>query len=108
MKKTNTPYVKSERIYTPQSYCEKMTGYCYGFDHENCVAEIETVLKQHGLESECWSYPLTEIDHIVENEIPVVLVDVSGFDKQGKWKYEHRWFQVPEDFEDEYEEINIL
>ena len=46
-----------------------------------------------------------------EDTVPPVVsqnFDVSGFDKQGKWKYEHRWFQVPEDFEDEYEEINIL
>ena len=33
--KTNSKYVKSERIYTSQSYCERMTGHCYGFHHEN-------------------------------------------------------------------------
>ena len=39
-------YVKSEKLYTPQTYCEKLTGCCYGFDHEDTVFEIETVLKR--------------------------------------------------------------
>ena len=30
-------YVKSEKLYTPQTYCEKKTGCCYGFDHEDTV-----------------------------------------------------------------------
>jgi hypothetical protein len=53
------------------------------------------------LESEHWSYPLSEIDHIVENNLCVVLVDVSGFSKEGKWEQEYRWFEVPENFEEE-------
>ena len=93
-------YVKSEKLYTPQTYCEKMTGRCYGFKQDDTVGEIEEVLKRHGLESENWSYPLSEIDHIVENGLNVVLVDVSGFDKQGKWRQEYRWFEVPEYFEE--------
>ena len=101
--KTTSKYVKSEKIYTPQSYCEKMTGCCYGFNQDDTVGEIEEVLKRHGLESENWSYPLSEIDHIVENGLNVVLVDVSGFDKQGKWRQEYRWFEVPEYFEEEDE-----
>jgi hypothetical protein len=31
----------------------------------------------------------------------VVLVDVSGFSKEGKWEQEYRWFEVPENFEEE-------
>ena len=101
-------YVKSEKLYTPQTYCEKLTGCCYGFDHEDTVFEMEMVLKRHGLESEHWSYPLSEIDHIVENNLCVVLVDVSGFSKEGKWKQEYRWFEVPEDFEDESDEVYLV
>ena len=65
MKTTKSKYVKSEKLYTPQTYCEKVTGCCYGFDHEDTVGEIETVLARHGLEAEYWSYPLSEIDHII-------------------------------------------
>ena len=103
MPKTMSKFVKSEKIYTPQTYCEKMTGRCYGFKQDDTVGEIEEVLKRHGLESENWSYPLSEIDHIVENGLNVVLVDVSGFSKEGKWRQEYRWFEVPEDFEEEDE-----
>ena len=96
-------YVKSEKLYSPQTYCEKMTGCCYGFDHEDTVNEMGTVLKRHGLESEIWSYLLSEIDRIVENGLNVVLLDVSGFSKEGKWRQEYRWFELPEDFEEEDE-----
>ncbi len=92
--------VKSEKLYTPQTYCEKLTGNCYCFNQDDTVKEIECVLRHNGLESEHWSYPLSEIDHIVENGLNVVLVDVSGFDKHGRWKKEYRWFEVPEDFEE--------
>ena len=34
-------YVKSEKLYTPQTYCEKLTGCCYGFDHEDTVFEMK-------------------------------------------------------------------
>ena len=93
--------VKSQIIYSPQNYCEKMTGFCYSFNKDDTVAEIEAVLKKHGLGCKHWSYPLEEISYIVENNINVVLVDVSGFDKQGVWRTKYRWFEVPEDFEEE-------
>lgn len=96
--------VKSQNLYTPQNYCEKMTGFCYGFRQDDTVAEIEAVLRKHGLESDHWSYPLDEIEHIVENDINVVLVDVSGFDKQGVWRTRYRWFEVSEDFKEDADE----
>lgn len=97
--------VKSEKIYTPQTYCEKMTGYCYGFRQEDAVGEIEEILGKHGLEAEHWSYQLSEIEHIVENELDVVLVDVSGFDKQAIWRQEYRWFRVFDDFKEGEENV---
>lgn len=93
--------VKSEQIYTPQTYCQKLTGYCYLFAQYNTVKEIEAILRLHDLEY--WNYPLSEIDHIVENELNVVLVDVSGHDEYNVWKTEHRWFEVPDDFTEEDE-----
>lgn len=50
-----------------------------------------------------WDYPFVEIDHIVENKLNVVLVDISGYG-EGEWKTEYRWFEVPEDFKDEQDE----
>jgi hypothetical protein len=43
---------------------------------------------------------LDEIEHIVENGINVVLVDVSGFNEKDEWITEFRWFEVPEWFEE--------
>ena len=52
--------VKSEKLYTPQTYCEKLTGYCYCFKQDNTVAEIEAVLKKHGLQDMHWNYALKD------------------------------------------------
>jgi hypothetical protein len=52
----------------------------------------------HGYE--LWDYPLTEIDHIVENNLNVVLVDCSYYEGDN-YINEYRWFEVPEDFEEE-------
>jgi hypothetical protein len=92
--------VKSEKIYSPVNYLELMTGVCYFIDGENDVEFIEKIL-----EEECdsaWSYPLSEIDHIVENDLNVVLVDCMVVN-EGTNNFEHvyRWFEVPEDFRDE-------
>ena len=96
----NHKLVKSQKIYTPQTYIEAMTGECFCFDQEHTVYEIETILDDWFGEGEYWSYDLEEIDHIVENEIPVVLVDVSGFYGKNEMQTLYRWFQVNEDFSD--------
>ena len=88
--------VKSNSIYTPQTFIEKVAGKCYFFKQENTVYEIEQRLKWH--KKPFANYALDEIEYIVENQIPVVLVDVSGFDKSGRWQREYRWFEVPENF----------
>ena len=64
--------VKSEQIYSPQNYLEGVTGNCYIINGDDDVGLIERVLYENNLD--LWSYPLSEIDHIVENELDVVLV----------------------------------
>lgn len=91
--------VKSEKIYSPQNYLEIVTGRCYIISGENDVEFIEKIL-----EEECdsmWSYPLSEIDHIVEEGLDVVLVDCMVVNANTE-RFEHvyRWFEVPEDFTD--------
>ena len=94
--------VKSEKLYTPQSYVEALTGNCYVFGGDNVIEQIANVMLFNKLPN-LFDYPLSEIDHIVENKINVVLVDVSCFDKHGIWKHEYRWFEVPDDFKEEDE-----
>lgn len=91
--------VLSKEIYSPQSYIEAVTGNYYIFRNDTTVyKEIQTILSLNGFEN-LWNYPLTEIEHIVENKINVVLVDISDYDvKSGNWITEYRWFEVPKDF----------
>ena len=96
--------VKSGTIYSPQNYLELVTGKCFMIDSENDVKFIEKILKK-----ECGSvrsYPLSEIQHIVEEGLDVVLVDCMIVNqKTDDFEHVYRWFEVPCDFEDK-EEVN--
>jgi NAD(P)H-dependent FMN reductase len=63
------------------------------------LAEAQKVFEQNGIETEetpLWDYPLNEIDHIVENNLNVVLVEIGYFDENDYLQKEFRWFEVPE------------
>lgn len=95
--------VKSKGIYSPQNFVGAVTGRYYIHKHDDTVKEIHDLLKLNEIETEeepLWDYPLDEIEHIVENGINVVLVDVSGFNANDEWITEYRWFEVPEWFEE--------
>lgn len=96
--------VKSEQIYSPQNYLEAVTGLCYVIRGENDIEFIQNVLVANGYANELWDYPLSEIDHIVENELNVVLVDCMVVNPEtDQFEHVYRWFEVPEDFEEERE-----
>lgn len=92
--------VKSERIYSPQQYLEAITNKCYIIRGEDDIAFIHGVLAHDGFD--LWDYPMSEINHIVENKLNVVLVDCMVVNEETD-QFEHilRWFEVPEDFEEE-------
>lgn len=93
--------VKSNEIYSPQNYVCAVTGTYYFFKNKKHPAdEIHELLSLSIPEGELWDYPLTEIDHIVENELNVVLVDCSHYEEE-VYINEYRWFEVPEDFKEE-------
>ena len=89
--------VKSEKIYSPQGYLEAVTGKCYIVNGCNDIETIQCVLNEHELD--LWDYPMSEIDHIVENQLNVVLVDCM-VENNATDEFDHifRWFEVPEDF----------
>lgn len=96
--------VKSEHIYSPQNYLEAVTGLCYVIRGENDIEFIQNVLVANGYDNELWDYPLSEIGHIVENELNVVLVDCMVVNPEtDEFEHVYRWFEVPEDFEEEEE-----
>jgi hypothetical protein len=89
--------VKSEQIYSPQQYLMTITGNCYAIRGANDIETIQSILEDHGFE--LWDYPITEIDHIVEHQLNVVLVDcMVSNDKTYEFEHHYRWFEVPEDF----------
>lgn len=92
--------VKSEKLYSPQSYLEAVTGNYYCITEDNYLVFIQRTLEQNNFE--LWDYPMSEIDHIVENELNVVLVECPIWNKKTEEvEYVYRWFEVPEDFEEE-------
>ena len=93
--------VKSEKIYSPQNYIEALTGNYYLTDGDDDIEWIHDILENYEF-NPLWDYPLSEIDHIVENKLNVVLVDCMVFNSEtGEFEHEYRWFEVPEDFKEE-------
>lgn len=92
--------VKSNKIYSPQNYLMSVTGNCYIVSGDDDVGFIERILYENNLE--LWTYPLSEIDHIVENELNVILVECMTYNEDAQeYGYEYRWCEVPEDWEEE-------
>ncbi len=84
---------KSQRIYSAKEYLELVTGKLFIISGNDDITFIENVLKAEDL---ClWNYPLDEIDHIVGEEIDVVLVDCMVLsDEKGGFEHEYRWFEI--------------
>jgi hypothetical protein len=89
--------VVSKKLWTPQTFVEAITGHCYIFDGDDDVGHIAALLEESGY-GDLWDYPIDEIDHIIENEHQVVLVDcMVWFEGEGKYEHEYRWWEVPDD-----------
>lgn len=86
--------VKSKQIYTVQGYCDTFLGFCPIVNGDK--DELRNILDNEGYANSLWDYPLDEIDHIVENELNVVLVDTSYIDDDTyELVNEYRWFEIP-------------
>ena len=87
--------IKSKTIYSLQNFFESYFGFCpITTGDEN---ELRNLLDSNGYDN-LWDYPMDEIEHIVENDIPVVLVDTSYINKKGEICSEHRWVELPDAF----------
>lgn len=99
--------VNSEKLYSPQAYLELVMNKTFIIASDNDVEFIEKTLEDNDI---CyWSYPLSEIEHIVENKLNVVLVDCLVYNEKNKtFEHVYRWFEVDgpdDDEEDETEEL---
>lgn len=91
--------IKSDKIFSVQNYLETITGNYYDVGGDDDVAFIENIIDRYTAYS-LWNYPLTEIGHIYENDIDVVLVDCLVFDEnEHEFKHEYRWFEIPKEME---------
>ncbi|MEE1084957.1 MAG: hypothetical protein UH850_14620 [Paludibacteraceae bacterium] len=98
--KEENEMVKSDKVYSPQAYLEAVTGDCYVIRGDNDIDTIQCILDDHGFN--LWDYPMSEINHIFENNLDVVLVDCMVVnEKTDEFEHVYRWFEVPEGFEDE-------
>lgn len=99
-------------VYSPQNYLYAVTGELFflnGTDISSTIAEIEKILAEELPDTELWSHELSELEHIVENGLSVVLVQIDGFigPDDDRMVTVYRWFEVPDDFvpeEDDDEE----
>lgn len=101
--------VLSKRLWTPQTFLERITDKCYIINGDNDIEFIHDVLIGEGFEDDdlpIWDYPLDEIDEIVENDVDVVLVECCYFDDDDKLQREYRWFEVPDGCEEDFKEDN--
>ena len=93
--------VLSNNIYSPQNFIATLTDKYYIFTKDvPILEEMHMLLCLNSFEN-LWDYPLTEIDHIVKNNLNVVLVDVSDYDGKN-WVAEYRWFEVPESYSNNF------
>lgn len=84
--------VRSEKIYTTQSYCREYLGITpMTFSRRD---ELRNILDNMGYNN-VWDRPLSEIDEVIESGKPVVLVDCS-YIEDGEVINEYRWFETIE------------
>ena len=100
--------VVTNKLYSPQEFVEILTGKYYIFNGINDIDDIHTYLYVEGIETEeqqLWDYALDEIDHVIEHDLPIVLVKVLVEDDDGNLQSEVRWFEIPAECVANFEEV---
>ena len=85
--------VKSNFIFSVQSFCDSYLGFCPVVNGNK--GDLRDLLDNNGYDN-LWDYPLSEINIIVENKLDVVLVDCSYIDDSGNLTPNYRWVEIPE------------
>lgn len=91
--------VITDKILTPQTYLELMTGDYYPLNVDNQLEAVEIILDREFGEGTFWSYSLKDIpckEHEVKL-VPVEIVNITDDCKQDKFC---RLFQVPDDWDE--------
>ncbi|MBQ7818536.1 MAG: hypothetical protein IJ341_02445 [Bacteroidales bacterium] len=91
--------VLSDKLFTSKEYLKLILNRDIELTSDNEVEEIELLTEEAG---EClWSHSLSEIVHIVEEELNVVLVDCLVLNNEtGQKEHIYRWFECNFDSDD--------
>ena len=90
---------------TISQFLEIITGEYYILRDDDDFVTAHNVLQRKGIEDDenpLWDYPLDEIDHVVENDLRVVLVEGMTTDEDDKLVNTYRWFEVPNGYEEKF------
>ena len=90
-----------DKVLTPQTYLEMMTGKYYCLNADNQLEQVENILDSQFGEGAYWSFALDNIGEVMENDHKVVLVECVNIvmeDDKAKQEHIYRWFEVPDDW----------
>lgn len=90
-----------DTVISAETYIEYITGEHYELKRPDQFEEIAEIMEKTG--NDClWDFPIDEIEEILENDTPVVLVDVYGTTIDNNTMHHvHRWFELPDENKDE-------
>lgn len=97
----NKDVIIYDKMLTPQTYLEMMTGNYYLLRAANQLEQVENILDEQFGEGACWSYALDDIGEVMENDGKVVLVECVNIVMKGDKAEQdpiYRWFEVPDDW----------
>lgn len=87
-----------DKMISPQTYLEMMTGSYYLLNAANQLKQVEDILDEQFGEGACWSHALDDIGELLDNDVKVVLVEIVNINDDCQMNRLYRWFEVPEDW----------
>lgn len=85
------------KIVSAETYIEYVTGCHHDLKRPDQIEEMAEIMEQTG-NDELWDYALDEIEHVLENDTPVVLVDIYGTTMDDSTMHHlQRWYELPDD-----------
>ena len=97
--------VKSDIVYSPQTFLEDLLGKCYFFRLEKTVREhVDKLIKANGKEP--ISFSLSDTEKAIKSGKPIVLVDCCDYSSDRRYIPDYRWYAVPVDFNEKEADSN--
>ena len=86
-----------DKIISAETYIEFITGKHYNLKRPDQFEEIAEIMKETG-NYDLWDFPINEIEEILENDTPAVIVDIYGTTiDDNTMHHVQRWFELPKE-----------